>query len=346
MQHRRTLAFFFTLSFLLALGCGTDGDGSTASKDEARERLGRGDYSGDFCEDYGWYGDKECDPWCPRPDPDCNGCLGDNPAGCRSDAECGDGETCVVDADECIPSACSCLDNGEWICTADCGAGVCQPNSACMGDNPQGCTSDSQCTDGEVCGGSDICRPSSCSCTDRGWLCTEDCGGGVCGAACEGPNPAGCTDDDDCVDGAVCRDSDECHPGSCSCTDGGWLCTEDCVRRVCEADTGMTCDGPNPQGCTRDNQCGDGQVCGGSDICRPSSCSCTDRGWFCTEDCGGGVCQAACEGPNPAGCSEDEDCDDGERCDRMADCLPSSCGCNDGMWICTSDCGGGLCVPE
>ena len=51
-------------------------------------------------------------------------------------------------------------------------------------------------------------------------------------------------------------------------------------------------------------------------------------------------------GPNPAGCRS-TGCPGGMVCDTRARCVPSSCGCNPrtGNWTCTSDCGGGVCVP-
>ena len=47
---------------------------------------------------------------------------------CFNDADCpGENNTCVViDANACVPSGCSCDENGQWLCTADC-----QPERAC-----------------------------------------------------------------------------------------------------------------------------------------------------------------------------------------------------------------------
>lgn len=54
-----------------------------------------------------------------------------------------------------------------------------------------------------------------------------------------------------------------------------------------------------------------------------------------------------CRGPNPAGCRS-RGCPGGMRCDTSVGCVPSSCGCNssNGAYICTTDCGGGTCVPN
>jgi len=40
-------------------------------KAEARGLQGKADNGEDYCETYGWYGDGECDDFCPRADPDC-----------------------------------------------------------------------------------------------------------------------------------------------------------------------------------------------------------------------------------------------------------------------------------
>lgn len=53
----------------------------------------------------------------------------------------------------------------------------------------------------------------------------------------------------------------------------------------------------------------------------------------------------SCPGPNPAGCRE-TGCGPGMVCDTRAACRPSSCGCANGQWVCTSDCGGGVCRPD
>ncbi|MBL8787807.1 MAG: hypothetical protein JNJ59_23090 [Deltaproteobacteria bacterium] len=51
-------------------------------------------------------------------------------------------------------------------------------------------------------------------------------------------------------------------------------------------------------------------------------------------------------GSSPAGCAS-KGCPSGLVCDTRQTCKPSSCTCNpeSGEWICTRDCGGGVCVP-
>ena len=67
-----------------------------------------------------------------------------------------------------------------------------------------------------------------------------------------------------------------------------------------------------------------------------------------TPVCNGGQCDIAlCEAPNPAGCVQ-TGCPAGQMCSTDVGCAPSSCVCEPGgfSWTCTSDCGGGVCVPE
>ena len=183
---------------------------------------------------------------------------------------------------------------------------------------------------------------------------------------CRGPSPAGCTSNADCSAGELCLlDSEICLPSACACdsVSGTWICTADCSGGVCTVsgivDAGATqqCTQPNPAGCTSNADCASGEVCSHDpEICRSSACSCDSAtgSWICTPDCYGGVCQPAamddgsvpCSGPNPAGCTADTDCDAGEVCSRdQRYCRPSACGCDPatGGWICTEDCGGGVC---
>ncbi len=186
---------------------------------------------------------------------------------------------------------------------------------------------------------------------------------------CRGPNPSGCASDADCRAGEYCRkDPEICVSSACSCDAqaGGWFCTGDCSGGVCEcrcsldAGSAQACTQPNPAGCTSHADCASGEICAHDpEVCLSSACHCDPAtgAWICTPDCYGGVCQpaavldagnASCNGPNPAGCSTNADCDAGEACSHDEEsCLPSACGCDPatGSWICTADCGGGVCRP-
>jgi len=87
---------------------------------------------------------------------------------------------------------------------------------------------------------------------------------------------------------------------------GQWL-DEDCMEWVCDCmglpyaqcSDGICspayCIGENPAGCF-ETGCDEGYECiVREDDCIPSSCFCDEStfygNWFCTEDCGGGICQ-------------------------------------------------------
>jgi len=153
------------------------------------------------------------------------------------------------------------------------------------------------------------------------------------------------------------------------CCDGRFelVCGEDGYTYLneCEADcAGVTvksegrcelaseCDEPNPAGCAQTG-CPEGEVCFRDGAqCIPSACTCDGEtgSWICTDDCGGGVCVGGpqdCPEPNPAGCSSQRPCPDGQVCMREGSaCIPSTCICDGetGSWICTDDCVGGVCV--
>ena len=104
-------------------------------------------------------------------------CVGENPAGCVSDADCAPGDLCVTGTHS---SACSCdPDTGSWQCTPDLAGGECQTQT-CDGPNPAGCTSDAECGAEEICRTGS--RSSECTCepTAGDWVCTRDLGGGDC----------------------------------------------------------------------------------------------------------------------------------------------------------------------
>ena len=336
------------MRFRIALMCfllgGCVQDTGEISKDEVAA-LGRADSGeADLCEARGWYGDGECDTFCPRADEDCpDTCSGENPQGeCTSDEQCGEGQQCEIDGS---PSGCSCQ-NGMWACTPDLSGGSCvDATNTCSGENPQGeCTSDEQCGEGQQCeiDGS----PSGCSCQNGMWACTPDLSGGSCVDAtntCSGENPQGeCTSDEQCGEGQQCEIDGS--PSGCSCQNGMWACTPDLSGGSC-VDATNTCSGENPQGeCTSDEQCGEGQQCEIDGL--PSGCSCQNGMWACTPDLSGGSCVDAtntCSGENPQGeCTSNDQCGEGEQCEVGGS--PSGCSCQDGMWVCTPDLNGGTCV--
>lgn len=265
--------------------CATEGVPCVPSVCECHEETGQ------------WLCSDDCGGGICVPEPPA--CPGTNPQGCL-EGDCPVGEHCVQHLGVCLPSLCTCHEEtGQWLCADDCGGGVCEPiPEACPGPNPQGCVN-TGCPDGLECTQElGACVPSVCTChEDSGvWLCSTDCGGGVCTAPdipCEGENPQGCASTG-CPDGEHCMVlPDVCVPSYCSCDTalGTWRCTLDCHGGTCVPEEEV-CDGPNPQGCVTTG-CPDGQLCDFPEgLCVPSRCECDeDSGqWICTDDCNGGVC--------------------------------------------------------
>lgn len=295
-------------------------------------------------------------------------------APCSSDFDCNSGQSCLPPIDRrCHPSACSCdPTTGEIECSADCSGKECRQTSdagACEGFEAP-CSGDHQCGPGRACLRDGSCRPSACRCdpSTGDVICTEDCGGGVCGVAVDaGPVPDGgcqnfrlpCLRDSECYQNEICS-HDECAPSACACTASGVVCTADCNGGICRpvSDAGVpdggACVGFVPP-CIADSQCGAGNSCViPLNACLPSTCACDPMtgSIICSSDCNGGECRppssdaGVCANFVPP-CGSDLDCGAGRRCERLAGrCLPSSCACDTqtGLLSCTDDCGGGVCV--
>jgi hypothetical protein len=119
-----------------------------------------------------------------------SGCAEPAPGGCPA-RRCAEGQECQLLSGQCVPSRCECV-RDEWVCTEDCGGGVCVDAVSC-GQDPSGCLTDDDCTGEEVCTppADDACIPTRCACPITGiWQCENDCNGGTCRlptcpAACE-----------------------------------------------------------------------------------------------------------------------------------------------------------------
>jgi hypothetical protein len=187
-----------------------------------------------FCADGFQKGADGCEI-CACVEPQCDD---PNPAGCVVN-ECPPDLVCDT-MQGCAPSECYC-DQGSWVCTDDCSGGVCVPAGVCAGPNPAGCLSQG-CPAGEVCDEKLGCASSECYCDPEtaSWICTNDCGGGICvpdPTGCSEPYPGGCFETG-CPFEEVCTPtSGVCVPSSCVCDpdSGGWSCTDDCGGGVCAA---------------------------------------------------------------------------------------------------------------
>ncbi|TVQ97852.1 MAG: hypothetical protein EA398_13900 [Deltaproteobacteria bacterium] len=128
--------------------------------------------------------------------------------------------------------------------------------------------------------------------------------------------------------------------------------------------------GQRPLACDTDRECPSGQLCEDG-TCESAACPdiwapvCGVDGTTWPNECEArlnratvlheGECDGSstdpsavtCDGPNPQGCFAGT-CAVGERCagyEETGLCVPSSCLCEDGIWVCTDDCNGGSCVP-
>jgi hypothetical protein len=240
-----------SLTMIFAASCGEDegtpapGE-SSVSKLEAAAQGGKSDRGVDFCEANGWYGDGECDTFCPKADTDCDGAY--EPCGTLS---CG--ETCTLCAPgdkNCIETAVvkMCQDDGTCgATTPTCGA-TDEPYDSCGGKTcGDYCTicdpADTDCFETAVV---KYCQADgSCGATEAVCEVTEpydSCGGKTCGDTCTICDPA----DTDCFETAVvkyCHADGSCSPLQATCDIvapydpcGGKMCGDACT--VCDpADT-------------------------------------------------------------------------------------------------------------
>ncbi len=192
MQFKVVTSLSAPLSLAVAMALGVGGcstetlpEGAAVTKDDGRVMNGKSDRDGDICEDLGWYGDGECDEFCPVYDEaDCE-------AECVVDADCPTifcirapcpftvcvAGQCLVDVsgDDCPAGERECdICDGETLCTDQreaCAIDSCPPEAAPCGSRGLGPCPDDQFCDWEIsalCGGFDrpgVCRPIPMDCT-------------------------------------------------------------------------------------------------------------------------------------------------------------------------------------
>ncbi|MEZ4254305.1 MAG: Kazal-type serine protease inhibitor family protein [Polyangiales bacterium] len=171
-MFRRVHTSFCLLS-LLAWGAGCTSDGAAdaqLTKAEASAQQGKSDAGVDYCDEFGWYGDGECDDFCVSPDPDCGAsCGGLIGLACDPDefcdfpdgAFCGAADQlglCRVIPDVCdqqYDPVCGCDDQTySNACTANAAAISVAYAGACEGDDGTvacGARLGNTCADAEFC---------------------------------------------------------------------------------------------------------------------------------------------------------------------------------------------------
>jgi hypothetical protein len=240
----------------LAAGCVVeDPHGSARAKARAEALEGRAADGADLCELWGFYGDGECDAFCPSPDPDCPVCL--------ALPVCDPGETAHERVEEC-PADASCREVTLCGTTIWCEAPAfclavpaCEPGETAhprLEDCPIGvtcreetvCGSTIWCAGGALCLAVPTCEegetahanvsecPADASCREvtvcgsTNWCSSTDA------PACAGENPAGCIASG-CEAGFVCDTTAGTAPSACACDpeNGTWICTADLNGGIC-----------------------------------------------------------------------------------------------------------------
>ncbi len=264
------------------------------TKDEARDEYASGPKADgvDYCEDFGWYGDGECDTFCPLTDHDCT----DDECTPGADSTCSAEEICVTSLCEadcpigsatcCVPATCRPVES------VFCATTLCGPGMECDEDLEE-CVP-VECLFVATCGlycefgmaiGDDGCEVCACSPAPEvecpAVLCELYCEFGmaigddgceVC--ACSPAPEESCTTAFACPVGTVCDEaSDRCVPVACPsvlcelyCEFGMVRGDDGCVR--CECAPAPDC---RTEGCASGRSC---SFCWGTFQCIPDGAIC------------------------------------------------------------------------
>jgi hypothetical protein len=264
-----------------------------------------------------------------------------NPGGCKSVAECDDGEPCTVDGCNTSTGKCShapvpsCGEPGA-PCDAlnPCGAGVCdKAANACVD-----CLVSAECGGGKLCQAKKCVAATACKsdvdCKAQKQVCSKFDG------ACVDCNVPG-----DCGPGNTCIDH-QCKPAA-TCAS-----SKDC-QKVCDLKNGFCVD------CLSSDDCGKGQFCMPAThqcvpaVCDGNACGAGGSFFLCNKDGSGYEAGVSCDDGNPCtthkcdakgGCKQvdsDGKCDDKDACTEDDKCTAGMCAgapadCDD-MNPCTVD---------
>jgi len=215
-----------------------------------------------------------------------------------------------------------------------------------------GCTSNNDCTGGQICCNDD-CIDAVCSsnndcgtaptcqtytCQSSG-TCTSSCqtsnapNGQVCSGDCTVCNNGQCNQNDN----SQCASNEQCQSGTCVYS--GCTSNNDCSGSTpfCNTGTGDCVE------CQSAGDCDDSDECT-TDTCSSGTCqnSNAQNGASCTT-CGGQYCECQSGSCIELGCVSAADCDDSNLCTTDA-CVSDSCQFTDLVdGTACSNCGGSLC---
>lgn len=258
---------------------------------------------------------------------ECGSCLQCNQglcfAPCTGDADCGEGNTCLIAAvspscnNACMTGKPACGSNGDCGPCEFCSGGKCvNPNT------PPVCSSDAQCAAGQSCSvkpdaqcqNACVSKPKPQCVANSECATCEVCNAGVCYLPAMA---AACTSDAQCPAGTTCSVK-PAAPCLNACVVKGKDCNNDNDCGGCGTCVGGKCSAV-ATGCSDDGQCGSGQQC----LADPqSACNhlCGFKGCAVDADCPSCVtCLAGkCSGMGTVACTVDGDCGAGKNCKKDA----------------------------
>ncbi|MBL8685725.1 MAG: putative metal-binding motif-containing protein [Myxococcales bacterium] len=287
------------------------------------------------------------------PTPDVpNDVPNDTPSACP--LGCNDGVDCTDDRCNEALGRCEFTPNPTACATGL----VCNPMmGGCVAIS---CTSNAMCDDSNACNGAETCDMRTGRCQGGTPLVCDD--GDACNGAetcdarmgCQRATPLRCDDGMFCNGTETCDRARGCVPGAPPACDDRVTCTVDScneTRRACDnVPNGMLCGAGqvcNPMmgcvtmGCTRNEQCDDGNVCNGSETCSSGVCNAgtplrCDDGNRCngTETCD---TRMGCRPGTALVCDDGQLCNGTETCNNATGCVPGTApNCRDGN-VCTND---------
>ncbi len=246
------------LVFGLSAACGGDDVSKPEFSPKEKAEFEQPSTTEDLCDELNFYGDGECDLWCPSPDPDCRGGQPEpepqpqpeprpepepqpepepepepQPGFCP-DPDAPNVSYISTDPDECAVIDFACAEGWEYIPDPECGCGCFLPT----------CEDAADCNEGQRCAVDGICRGEECAA-----VCVP--------ATCGLPGTAICLAIPSCDDGEIAAEVNGCFTcvDADTCVDEFSMCASDadCVDGFCDASTAQctypNCDDGQPTAC-------------------------------------------------------------------------------------------------